>query len=212
MAYDEPWIPRTKLGRMVKEGQITSIDEIFMLRKRIQEVEIVDMLLPDLIDDVLSIKLVTAQSDAGRKRRFKATVAVGNKNGYIGVASAKKRDIGPAIRQAITNAKINITPIRRGCGSWECSCGKAHTVPFKVTGKTGSTKIDLIPAPQGLGLVAGGTAKTVLTLAGISDVWSKTRGETRTTENFAMATWVALRNTYRYVIPSRRTTARTMED
>ncbi|MCG3218914.1 MAG: 30S ribosomal protein S5 [Candidatus Heimdallarchaeota archaeon] len=211
MAYEDPWQPRTKLGKMVKEGQITSIDEIFMLRKRIQEVEIVDLLLPDLIDDVLSIKLVTAQSDAGRKRRFKATVAVGNKNGYIGVASAKKRDIGPAIRQAIVNAKINITPIRRGCGSWVCSCGKAHTVPFKVFGKTGSTKIDLIPAPQGLGLVAGGTAKTVLTLAGISDVWSKTRGETRTTENFAMATWVALRNTYRYVIPSRRTT-RTMED
>ena len=211
MAYDEPWIPRTKLGRMVKEGQITSIDEIFMMRQRIQEVEIVDILLPDLTDEVLSIKLVTAQSDAGRKRRFKATVAVGNKNGYIGVASAKKRDIGPAIRQAIVNANINITPIRRGCGSWECSCGKAHTVPFKVTGKTGSTRIDLIPAPQGLGLVAGGTAKTVLALAGISDVWSKTRGETRTTENFATATWVALRNTYRYVVPSRRTT-RIMEE
>ena len=210
MAYEDPWIPRTNLGRMVKEGQITSIDEIFMMRQRIQEVEIVDILLPDLTDEVLSIKLVTAQSDAGRKRRFKATVAVGNKNGYIGVASAKKRDIGPAIRQAIVNAKINITPIRRGCGSWECSCGKAHTVPFKVTGKTGSTRIDLIPAPQGLGLVAGGTAKTVLALAGIADVWSKTRGETRTTENFAKATWVALRNTYRYVIPSRRT--RVMEE
>ncbi|MHA1115181.1 MAG: 30S ribosomal protein S5 [Candidatus Heimdallarchaeum aukensis] len=197
----EEWEPLTRLGRMVKEGQITSIDEIFAQNLKIQEAEIIDILLPDLEDEVIDIKLVQRQSDAGRKRRFRATVVVGNKNGYVGVGEAKLKEIGPAIKKAITNAKLNIRPVRRSCGSWECSCGGNHTVPYKVEGKCGSTKVVLIPAPRGLGLVVGDVAKTVLRLAGIDDVWSKTFGETRTTNNFAKATFEALKNTYSVVAP-----------
>ncbi|UJG42422.1 MAG: 30S ribosomal protein S5 [Candidatus Heimdallarchaeum endolithica] len=197
----EEWEPLTRLGRMVKEGQITSIDEIFAQNLKIQEAEIVDILLPDLEDEVIDIKLVQRQSDAGRKRRFRATVVVGNKNGYVGVGEAKLKEIGPAIKKAITNAKLNVRPVRRACGSWECSCGGNHTVPYKVEGKCGSTKVVLIPAPRGLGLVVGDVAKTVLRLAGIDDVWSKTFGETRTTNNFAKATFEALKNTYSVVAP-----------
>jgi len=197
----EEWEPLTRLGRMVKEGQITSIDEIFAQNWKIQEAEIIDILLPDLEDEVIDIKLVQRQSDAGRKRRFRATVVVGNKNGYVGVGEAKLKEIGPAIKKAITNAKLNIRPVRRSCGSWECSCGGNHTVPYKVEGKCGSTKVVLIPAPRGLGLVVGDVAKTVLRLAGIDDVWSKTFGETRTTNNFAKATFEALKNTYSVVAP-----------
>lgn len=197
----EEWEPLTRLGRMVKEGQITSIDEIFAQNLKIQEPEIIDILLPDLEDEVIDIKLVQRQSDAGRKRRFRATVVVGNKNGYVGVGEAKLKEIGPAIKKAITNAKLNIRPVRRSCGSWECSCGSPHTVPYKVEGKCGSTKVVLVPAPRGLGLVIGDVAKTVLRLAGIDDVWSKTFGETRTTNNFAKATFEALKNTYSIVAP-----------
>jgi len=114
----------------------------------------------------------------------------------VGVGEAKLKEIGPAIKKAITNAKLNLRPVRRGCGSWECSCGEPHTVPFKVSGKVGSTNVLLFSAPRGLGLVTGDTAKIVLELAGIKDVWSKTFGETRTTSNFAKATAKALHNTY----------------
>ena len=83
----------------------------------------------------------------------------------------------------------------------ECTCGTPHTVPYKVKGKVGSTEVIIYPAPRGLGLVTGNTAKTVLELAGISDVWSKTFGETRTTSNFAKATFEALKNTYSIMAP-----------
>lgn len=197
----EDWQPKTRVGRLVKEGRISTMDEIFELGLPLLEPEIVDILLPDLIDEVIDIKLVQRQSDAGRKRRFRATVVVGNKEGYVGVGEAKLKEIGPAIRKAITNAKLSIKPVRRGCGSWECSCTGPHSVPFKVRGKTGSTKVVLIPAPRGLGLVVGDIAKTVLELAGIKDVWSKTFGETRTSSNFAKATLEALKNTYGIMTP-----------
>lgn len=197
----DEWEPRTRVGRLVKEGRITSIDEIFQQGFTINEPEIVDILLPELYDEVVDIKLVQRQTDAGRKRKFRATVVIGNKNGYVGVGEAKLKEIGPAIKKAMINAKLNIRPIRRGCGSWECSCGGPHTVPFKVTGKVGSTKVVLYPAPRGLGLVVGNAAKVVLEFAGIKDVWSKTFGETRTTSNFVKATFEALKNTYKVMAP-----------
>ncbi|MHA1686337.1 MAG: 30S ribosomal protein S5 [Candidatus Heimdallarchaeaceae archaeon] len=197
----EEWEPRTRVGRLVKEGRITSIDEIFQQGFTITEPEIVDILLPDLHDEVVDIKLVQRQTDAGRKRKFRATVVIGNKNGYVGVGEAKLKEIGPAIKKAMINAKLNIRPIRRGCGSWECTCGEPHTVPFQVRGKVGSTRVVLYPAPRGLGLVVGNAAKVVLEFAGIQDVWSKTFGETRTTSNFVKATFEALKNTYKVMAP-----------
>ncbi|MHA2249878.1 MAG: 30S ribosomal protein S5 [Candidatus Kariarchaeaceae archaeon] len=198
----EEWIPRTRLGREVKEGRITSIDEIFQRGTPIKEYEIVDTLLPDLIDEVIEINLVQKMSSAGRKRRFQATVVVGNKAGYIGMAQAKLREIGPAIRQAILLAKINIAPVRRGCGSWECKCGTPHSVPFKSKGRTGSVRMEVIPAPRGTGLAAGKVAGMVLSMAGIQDAWTKTSGDTRTTANFAKATFEALKATYSVLPPA----------
>ncbi|MEM2481747.1 MAG: hypothetical protein QW365_01450, partial [Candidatus Nezhaarchaeales archaeon] len=77
-----------------------------------------------------------------------------------------------AIDKAIVEAKLNIIPIRLGCGSWECRCGRPHSVPIKTWGKAGSVEITLIPAPRGTGLAAGDTAKIVLRLAGVKDVWT----------------------------------------
>ena len=105
------------------------------------------------------------------------------------------------MNKAIRDAKLNIVPVRRGCGSWECRCGEPHSVPFTVVGKSGSVRVIIKPAPKGTGLVAGEVAKVVLRLAGIRDVWMDTFGETRTTVNFAKATVNALRNTYRFVTP-----------
>jgi len=122
-------------------------------------------------------------------------VAVGNEAGYVGLGFAKAKQMREAIDKAIVEAKLNIIPVRLGCGSWECRCGKPHSVPIRTWGKAGSIEMTLIPAPRGTGLVAGDTAKIVLRLAGVKDVWTLTKGETRTKENMAKATLEALRNT-----------------
>ncbi|MCE4608498.1 MAG: 30S ribosomal protein S5 [Caldisphaeraceae archaeon] len=195
------WIPKTQVGKMVKEGRITSIDEIFRRNLPILEPEIIDVLLPNLKMEIIDVTLVQKMTDAGRVSKYRATVVVGNEDGYVGVGKSKARQFRDSISKATRNAKLNITPVRRGCGSWECTCGEPHSVPFVVSGKSGSVTVILKPAPKGTGLVAGDVAKRILRLAGIKDVWVNSFGETRTSYNFARATYMALRNTYKIVTP-----------
>lgn len=187
------WSPKTKLGRMVKKGEITSMGDAIKTGLPIREPEIADILLPELDDEVLDVNMVQRMTDSGRRVKFVITVAVGNKDGYIGFSQAKGKEVGASIRKAIENAKRNIIEIRRGCGSWECGCGKPHTVPFTIKGKSGSVEITIKPAPQGIGLATGDVAKKILDLAGIEDCWAFTKGKTRTTVNYAKAVFNALR-------------------
>jgi small subunit ribosomal protein S5 len=186
---------------MVFEGQISSIYEIFEEGYRIKEVEIVDVLVPELRDDVIDINLVQKQTDAGERSRFRAVVAMGNDDGLIGIGIGKAPRVRNAIEKGIRDAKMKIYPIRRGCGSWECDCSEPHTVPFKISGKSGSVVVTLLPGSKGLGIVAGDTAKRVLTLAGIKDCWTKSTGATQTTVSFTLATFEALKNTMTLMTP-----------
>jgi small subunit ribosomal protein S5 len=81
----EEWEPKTNLGRLVKEGTITDIDEIFEKGLPIMELEIVDKLLPDLEEEVMDVNLVQRMHKSGRKVNFRVIVAVGNKDGYVGL-------------------------------------------------------------------------------------------------------------------------------
>ena len=189
------WVPKTKLGKMVKEGKITTMKDALATGLRIREPEIIDILLPEMDDEVLDVNMVQRMTDSGRRVRFAIMTVVGNGDGYVGLGSAKGKEVGPAIRKAIDNAKLNIIEIRRGCGSWECGCGSPHTLPFTVNGKSGSTEVTFRPAPRGVGLAVGDVAKHVLRLSGIKDAWGFTRGQTRTTINYAKAVFTALRNT-----------------
>jgi small subunit ribosomal protein S5 len=191
------WVPRTKLGKMVQSGQILSLDDVFTQGLRVMEPEIVDVLLPDLKQEVLGIGFVQKQTDAGEKSRFRAVVAVGNGNGYLGVGDGKAKQVRTAIDKATLQAKLKVIPVRRGCGSWECGCGQPHSLPFHVAGKCGSVRVEVIPGPRGLGLVGGEIVKSVLTLAGVRDVWTRTYGSTSTLASTALAVYEALRNTYR---------------
>ncbi len=189
------WVPQTRLGKLVKDGQVTNMGEALASGLPIREYQIVDALIPEIRDEVLDINMVQRMTDSGRRVKFRATVIVGNGDGFIGIGEGKDVQVGVAIRKAIDTAKMNIISIKRGCGSWECGCGLGHTVPFEVKGKAGSVEVELKPAPRGLGLASGGTAKKVLEIAGIKDVWTKVYGETRTTINFAKATFDALMKT-----------------
>lgn len=195
----ETWTPLTRLGNLVKSGKITSIDEIYKNNYVIKEKEIIDYLIQNLKEDVIGIKMVQKQTDAGEQSRFKCTVVVGNEDGYIGMGSSKNKEVGPGIRKSISKAKLSMIPVKRGCGSWECNCGGHHSVPFEVTGKMGSVSITLKPAPKGTGLACADTAKMVLKLAGITDVWTVTKGNTRCSPNLAKATFEALKNMYKIV-------------
>ncbi|MCX8208882.1 MAG: 30S ribosomal protein S5 [Sulfolobales archaeon] len=198
----ESWIPKTKLGVMVKEGKVVSIKEVFDNNWLVQEPEIVDYLLPDLKHEVVNVSIVQKQTDAGEVSRFRVAVVVGNFDGYVGIGIGKAKQLRQAIDKAIREAKLNTVPVRRGCGSWECSCREPHSIPFTVSGKAGSVRIVLKPAPKGAGLVAGDLAKVVLRYAGVRDIWTWSKGETRTSLNFILATYDALKKTYRFISPT----------
>lgn len=198
----EEWVPRTRLGKMVLEGKISSLEEIFANGLKISEPQIVNMLVPNLEEEVINISLVQKQTDAGEKSRFKAIVAVGNRDGYLGIGSGKATQVRTAIEKAANEARLNVTVIRRGCGSWECGCGQPHSLPFEVTGKCGAVRVKILPGPRGLGLVAGEVAKVILRLAGVKDCWTRSYGPTRTVPSFAYALFDALKKTYEIITSS----------
>ena len=189
------WNPKTKLGNLVMRGEVTTMSDLIRTALPVREPEIVDILLPETEDDVLDVNMVQRMTDSGRRVNFVITCAVGNRDGFIGLGRARGREVGPAIRKAIDNAKLTMIEIKRGCGSWECGCYRSHSLPFKVVGQSGSVQVTLKPAPQGVGLAVGDVAKSVLRLAGITDVWGFTKGHTKTTVNYALATFDALRKT-----------------
>ena len=197
----DEWIPKTKLGRLVKEGHINSIEEILHNNYRIREPEIVDALFPELRQEVVDVSMVQRQSDSGQQISFRLTVIVGNGEGVLGIGIGKAPEFVPAVRAAEARAKLNITMFRRGCGSWECRCHDPHSIPFEVDGTSGSVRVTLRPAPKGTGLVTADVGKIVLRIAGLHDVWSITKGRSRTSSNFAKAFVDALTKTYRMLPP-----------
>jgi len=189
------WTPKTRLGKMVLNGDVTTMSQALATKLPLREPEIVDILLPDLKDEVIDVNIVQRMTDSGRRVKFRITVAVGNGDGFVGIGRAKGKEVGPSIRKAIDNAKLHIIEIKRGCGSWECGCGTPHSLPFEVIGKAGSVEVSLKPAPRGISLATGDVAKSILQLAGVKDSWGFVKGHTKTTINYAIATFEALRKT-----------------
>ncbi len=205
----ERWIPKTKLGRLVKEKKIKDIDEA--LKYRILEPEIVDSILK-LKTDILNIGQSKGKFGGGKRRAWRQTqrktaegnvptfscfCVVGNSDGYVGAGYGRAKETLPAREKATRKAKLALFKIRRACGSFDCNCDEEHTVPFIVEGKCGSCRVKLLPAPQGTGLVIGDECKKILRLAGIKDVYSVSNGQKRTTINLALACIDALSKTNR---------------
>ncbi len=200
---EEEWTPRTELGRMVASGKVKTMSEALATKLPVKEYQIVEVLLPDLKDEVLYIERAQRMTDSGRRMSFAITAVVGNEDGFVGVGRGKAKEAAPAIRKAINNAKLNVIEVRRGCGSWECGCGRPHTVPFVTEGKSGSVRVLLKPAPRGVGRAVGDIAKVILRMAGIEDAWGFASGHTKTTVNYSLASFDALVNASRVKINPR---------
>ena len=203
------WSPKTNLGKEVKDGKITNIDEILNTNRKILEPEIVDFLM-SIKTDLMSIGQSKGKFGGGKRRAWRQTqrktqegnvptfstmAVVGDEKGHVGIGSGRAKETLPARDKATRKAKLNNIRVNRGCSSFDCSCDEQHTIPFKVSGKAGSVRLYLIPAPQGTGLVVGNELKKILQLAGIKDIYSRTEGKKRTTFNLAKACIDALKKT-----------------
>ena len=136
-------------------------------------------LLEELVIDVKSVVKV---NKGGRQRRFSATVVVGDRNGKVGLGTGKAAEVPDAIKKAIQDANKNIIQIPLIDG---------RTISHETIGTSGAARVILKPAKAGTGIIAGGPVRTVLELAGIKDVVSKSLGS-NTKINTSRATMNAL--------------------
>ncbi|MFH1520655.1 MAG: 30S ribosomal protein S5 [Candidatus Micrarchaeota archaeon] len=187
----ESWQPKTILGTKVKNGEITTLEEVLDTGKPILESEMIDVLLPDMESENLLIKTTQRVTDSGKRSKFRVVAVIGDKKGHVGLGVGKSDELKPAIDYAVRDAKKHMISIRIGCGSWECKCAFNHSVPSKTVGKEGSTIITLKPAPRGLGLAGNDIVRKVLGMAGVKDVWSSMQGG-KNIYNMAVATMKAL--------------------
>jgi len=196
---EKAWVPVTKLGRLVNDGKIKSLEECYLFSLPIKEYQIVDKFLPTLKDEVMHIAPVQKQTSAGQRTRFKAFVAVGDFDGHVGLGVKCAKEVATAIRGAIIAAKLSIVPVRRGY--WGSHIQDPHTVPCKVSGKCGSVMCRLVPAPRGTGIVAAPASKRLLQMAGVQDCYTQSKGSTATQGNFLKATLAAIAKTYEFLSP-----------
>jgi small subunit ribosomal protein S5 len=207
----ETWMPKTKLGKDVKEGKIKNLDDVLESKRKILEPEIVDWLI-SVKSDLISIGQSKGKFGGGKRRAWRQTqrktaegniptfstmAVIGDENGHVGIGTGEAKETLPARDKAIRKAKLNAIKVVRACSAFDCACNEKHTIPFKVVGKAGSVRVTLIPAPQGTGLVVANELKKVLKLAGIKDIYSRTSGSRRTTFNMTKACINALKKTHK---------------
>ena len=126
---------------------------------------------------VVQLKSVVKVTKGGRQRRFSAVVVVGDRKGHVGIGTGKAFEVPDAIKKAIQSATKNMITINLING---------RTIAHEAIGVSGAAKVMLRPAKEGTGIIAGGSVRAILELAGVRDVVSKSLGA-RTKLNMATA-------------------------
>jgi len=137
----------------------------------------------ELKEKVVAISRVAKVVKGGRTFRFSAVVVVGDENGHLGVGNGKAAEVPEAIRKAIQDAKKNLVEVPV----------VGTTIPHEYIGEAGSARVMLKPAAVGTGVIAGGSVRPVLELAGYKDIRTKVIG-TNNPRNVVYATINALTN------------------
>lgn len=132
-------------------------------------------------ESILDIARVTRVVKGGRRMRFRITVVIGDKKGRVGLGTGKSSEVLEGIKKAVASAKKNLVHVSMVDG----------TVPHHVDAKFKASKVMILPAQEGKGIIAGGAVRKILELAGYKNVLSKAHGS-RNTLNLAYATFEAL--------------------
>lgn len=131
---------------------------------------------------VIQVRRVTKVVKGGKKLSFRAILVIGNENGQVGVGTGKASDVIGAVKKAVTNAKKHIITIPLTSNS---------SIPHIMNGMFGAAKVIIKPSAQGSGVIAGGSVRTVIELAGIKNILTKQLGSSNALNN-ARATISAL--------------------
>ena len=137
----------------------------------------------ELKEKVVAINRVAKVVKGGRNFRFSAVVVVGDENGHVGIGNGKAAEVPDAIKKAIEDAKKNLIEVPR----------VGTTIPHEFIGTFGSASVLLKPGPEGSGLIAGGSVRSILELAGYRDIKTKIIG-TNNPRNVGYATINALQS------------------
>ena len=146
--------------------------------------EIIDASNLELEDSVVNIKRVTKVVKGGRNMRFAALVVVGDKNGHVGAGLGKAAEVPEAIRKAKEDAIKKLVKV---------DINENGSIPYDYTGKFSSASVLLKSSPEGTGIIAGGPARSILELAGIKNIRTKSLGSNNK-QNVVLATIEGLKS------------------
>ena len=130
---------------------------------------------------VVAIQRVTKVVKGGKKLSFRAVVVVGDEQGQVGVGVGKAGDVITAVRKAVTDGRKNVITV---------PLTSSNSIPHKIDGRFGAAKLVLRPSAPGSGVIAGGSIRTVLELAGVKNILSKQLGSNNLLNNARYSKWL----------------------
>jgi small subunit ribosomal protein S5 len=134
------------------------------------------------VDTVVSVRRVTKVTKGGKRFAFSAFVVSGDQKGSVGIGLGKSREPSLAISKATALARKNMIMVAL----------RETTIPYRVEGKHGASKVIILSAYKGTGLIAGGPVRAVMSALGVKDVLAKSVGPSRSSQNVVKATLNAL--------------------
>ena len=134
------------------------------------------------VDSVVKVKRVTKVTKGGKRFSFTAFVVSGDQKGKVGIGFGSSRDVSSAIAKATLRARNNLFEVAM----------RGSTIPYNVEGHHGASRVVILPAYKGTGLIAGGAARSVMEALGIKDVLVKSIGPSGCGQNLVKATLNAL--------------------